>query len=85
MITQEAEWASEPVWTLWEKKKSVLPMPGIKPCFLDCAAHILVMMAATLTHGVEMACNVSKFIISFVKRIQKLKPTNKQTNNEMSK
>lgn len=31
-------------------KKNVLPVQGIKSCFLDCPVHILVNMIANLKH-----------------------------------
>jgi hypothetical protein len=30
-ILLEAGWASKPVWTLWSRKKIILPLPGIEP------------------------------------------------------
>jgi len=46
---QEFLWTPEPVWPLGGKK-NVLPIPGIKPCFLDCPVHVLVNMTVNLKH-----------------------------------
>ena len=39
----------EPLWPLWGKE-NFFPIPGIKPCFLDCPAHIRVNMIVNVKH-----------------------------------
>ena len=57
----------EPVSPLG-RKKNVLPIPGIKPCFLDCPVHILVNVTVNLK-----CTSLPNFITIFAKQITKLK------------